>query len=229
LDIRREGSEEFIYVCDVNRKVVTKTTLSGKVIWELSAPTASGVYGAPGDWNPTNVAFAPSGDFFVGDGYGKSYVHQFSSDGQYLQTIIQPGSEAGKVSCPHGLWVDKRGKTPELVVADRSNRRLQRFTLAGKHLGFVTEGIRMPCHLHYNRDLVLVPDLESVVTILDKNNKVVTHLGDGKPSNLRGKHRSQYIDGKFIHPHGAAWINSRDIVVAEWVPDGRITLLKRVD
>ena len=105
----------------------------------------------------------------------------------------------------------------------------QGFTLEGKHLGFVTEGMRRPCHLHYNKDLVLVPDLDSVVTILDKNNRIVASLGDGHPSGLRGAERKSFIPGKFVHPHSARWINSRDILVVEWVPIGRVTLLRKVN
>lgn len=227
LDIRKEGSEEFIYHCDVNRKVVTKTDLEGRKVWERAAPRESGVYETAG-WNPTNVAFHPNGDFFVGDGYGQSYIHRYSKEGEYLSLIARPGKEAGTVSCPHGLWVDTRNGVSRLAVADRNNRRIQYMTLDGKHLSFLTEGVRQPCHIHFNGDLMLVPDLQSVVTIFDKNDKVVASLCDGDPTNLRGKPRADYVPGKFIHPHGAAWINKRDIVVAEWVPDGRITLLRKV-
>lgn len=114
-----------------------------------------------------------------------------------------------------------------LVVADRSNRRLQYFTLDGKHDRFVTEGMRLPCHIHFNKDLMLVPDLSSIVTILGADNQVVAALGDGHPTNLRGKLREEFIPGKFIHPHAAIWVTGDDILVAEWVPNGRITLLKK--
>jgi hypothetical protein len=229
LDLRKEGSQEFLYICDVNRKVVSKTELNGKVLWEFGAPAEAEWNPAKAGWNPTNVAFLPNGDFLVGDGYGSSHILQFSADGEYRRTIVTPGSEAGKVRCPHGLWVDNRdAKKPILVVADRSNNRLQNFTLDGEHISFVTEGVRQPCHIHFNKDLMLIPDLASRVTILGKNNEAVAQLGDGYPTNLRGAKRSEFIPGKFVHPHGAAWINSRDIVVAEWVPQGRITLLKKV-
>ena len=75
---------------------------------------------------------------------------------------------------------------------------------------------------------MLVPDLESVVTILDKSNKTIVQLGDGKPTNLRGKPRSEFIPGKFIHPHDAMFLRNGDILVAEWVPQGRVTLLRKV-
>ncbi|MBX7133480.1 MAG: hypothetical protein K1X67_12475 [Fimbriimonadaceae bacterium] len=228
LDIRKEGSEEFLYHCDTRRRLIVKTDLKGKIIWSQGMPKDSGVYTDANQWCPTNVAFDPNGDVIVGDGYGSHYIHRYSKDGVYKGILIKPGSEAGFVREPHGLWVDHRGKEPLLIVADRGNRRLQSFTLDGKHVGFVTEGIRRPCHVHFNHDHMLVPDLESIVTILDKNDKVVAALGDGHPSNLRGAPRDQWLPGKFIHPHAAIWVNKNDIVVAEWVPTGRVTRLQRV-
>jgi hypothetical protein len=208
--------------------LVVKTDLNGKTVWQKGVPTESGVYPSADRWKPTNVAFDPNGDVFVGDGYGSSYIHRYSMDGEYKGVVIGPGSKSGKVQEPHGLWVDHRSHTPTLVVADRGNHRLQEFTLDGKHLGFVTAGMRRPCHIHYNHGLALVPDLDSVVTILDKKNDVVASLGDGDPSNLRDAPRNQFIPGKFIHPHAAIWINRKDILVVEWVPIGRITLLRNV-
>ena len=75
---------------------------------------------------------------------------------------------------------------------------------------------------------MLVPDLDSVVTILDKNNKVVTQLGDGNYSSLGGAPRSAFIPGKFIHPHAANFLHNGDILVVEWVPIGRVTLLRKL-
>ena len=228
LDIRYEGSEEFLYHCDIKHRHVTKTDLNGKVVWQKGMPTEPGVYKEENQWCPTNVAFAPNGDIFVGDGYGSSYVHRYTMDGEYKSLVCGPGSGEGQVSCPHGLWVDRRGETPYLVVADRSNHRLQYFTLDGKFVKFVTGGMRMPCHLHFRNGKMLVPDLSSVVTILGDDNQVLAQLCDGDPSNLRGAPRSQFIPGKFIHPHASIWINGDDIIVVEWVPIGRVTLLKKV-
>ncbi len=228
LDLRKEGSEEFLYHCDTRRRVVVKTDLNGKVVWEQGWPKESGVYASEDKWCPTNVAFLPDGDLFVGDGYGSSYIHRYSKDGEYKGVVVKPGSGQGQVSCPHGLWIDHRHKDPKLIVADRGNRRIQYFTLDGQHQSFLTEGMRMPCHIHFQKELMLVPDLESVVTILDKNDKVVASLGDGNPSNLRDAPREKFIPGKFIHPHAAIWINKKDILVVEWVPIGRVTLLKHV-
>lgn len=228
LDVRTEPGGEFLYHCDTRRRLVVKTDLRGEVVWERGLPEEAGVYASPDRYCPTNVAFHPGGDLFVGDGYGSSYIHRYTADGEYVKTLAGPGRDAGQVSCPHGLWIDDRSGTPRLAVADRSNRRIQYFSLDGEHLGFVTAGIRQPCHFKTRADLMLVPDLESVVTLLDSQNHVIAHLGDGHPTTLRPRPREEFVPGKFIHPHTAIFLSTGDILIAEWVPIGRITLLRRV-
>lgn len=228
LDVRKEAQGEFLYHCDINRCLIVKTDLNGEVVWQADYPSESGFYPSRDKWRPTNVAFLPGGDFLVGDGYGSSYIHRYTAEGKYARTIIKPGSDKGQVACPHGLWVDDRSGTPRLAVADRGNRRIQYFSLEGEHQEFISEGIRMPCHFKTRGGLLLVPDLESVVTILDRNNKPVAHLGDGNPSSLRDQPRDKFIPGKFIHPHSAMFLRSGDILVVEWVPIGRVTLLRKL-
>ena len=228
LDLRKEGNEEFLYHCDINRRLVVKTDLKGKVIWQQGWPKDSGVYQSEDQWKPTNVAFHPEGDVYVGDGYGSSYVHRYSKDGAWKSVVAGPGKDPGKLNTPHGLWVDDRDHHPKLCVADRGNHRLQYFSLEGEYLSMVTDGMRQPCHIHYNKGWLLIPDLDSVVTILDKSNKVAAMLGDGAPTKLHDAPRDQFIPGKFINPHASIWINKNDILVAEWVSIGRVTLLKKV-
>jgi hypothetical protein len=232
LDLRAEDGTDFLYHCDTGRRKVVKTRTDGTVAWEAGCPMSSGAYEKPDQWCPTNVAFGPDGTVFVGDGYGASYIHAFSKDGQWQRIVARPGKDPGQVSCPHGMTVDARGgaftKEPALCVADRGNRRIQYLSLDGKHLGFVTDGMRMPCDMKVRGDLLLVPDLESVVTILDASNKPAAQLCDGHPSALRGAPRDTFIPGKFVHPHDAVWLANGDILVAEWVPIGRVTLLRAV-
>lgn len=228
LDLRKEGSQEFLYHCDIQRRLVVKTDLDGKVIWSVGAPSESGKYAAGEPFIPTNVAFAPNGDLWVADGYGSNWVHRYSTQGKYLSTFGGSGKEAGQLSQPHGIWLDNRRRDALIAVADRGNRRIQYFDQDGKHRGFATMGMRLPCHFSIRKGELLVPDLESVVTILDDKNRVIVHLGDGAPSGLRGKPRTDFIPGKFIHPHDAIFLRNGDILVAEWVPIGRVTLLKKV-
>jgi hypothetical protein len=237
LHIRKEGKNEFLYLCDTKRALVVKTTLDGEEVFTLRYPEQSEAYkpgedGKPKRYSPTNLAIAPSGDIYVGDGYGSSYINQYNSKGEFIRTFGGKGKEAGQLDCPHGLVVDTRAKQPVLLVADRGNKRLQRFTLDGKHIDFIS-GTTLPCHFDvYKNGDVVIPDLGAKVTLLDKHNNVIAHLGDDSEANtwgqLRKEPRDKFIPGKFICPHGACFDRNGNIFVAEWVEVGRITKLRRV-
>ncbi len=229
MHIVKEGKDEFFYLCDTGRKKVVKTTLEGKVVWERGCPSETGGYKSPTEYVPTNVATAPDGTVFVADGYGRNYIHIYKPDGTYVKTFGGSGKTPGHTSTPHGLMVDTRGPKPLLAVADRNNRRIQYFTLEGEHAGFVTEELRAPCHFHLHGTDLLIPDLEARVTIFNKENKLITHLGDGGHYNgIRDKARSAFSPGKFVAPHGGIFDRQGNIFIVEWVEVGRVTKLRKL-
>ena len=123
-----------------------------------------------------------------------------------------------------------RGKEPLLLVADRRNHRLQYFTLDGKHVKFST-GVDLPCHFDDRHGVLLVPDLAARVTLMDRNDQVITHLGADATGNyrqLRVEAREKFIPGKFVCPHGACFDHKGNIFVVEWVEVGRVTKLQKV-
>ena len=133
-----------------------------------STATSPGADGAPKRYNPTNVAIAPNGDVYVGDGYGSSFVNQYNSKAEYIRTFGGRGIRA-RASSPSRTasgWIRARA-SPILVVADRRNNRLQRFTLDGKHIDFVP-GFRLPCHFDEHKGTVVIPDLHGRVTLMDR-------------------------------------------------------------
>lgn len=229
LHLSREGKEEFFYMCDTKRHLFAKHTLDGKMIWRKWAPEECDAYRTPDEFTPTNTAVAPNGDFYISDGYGKSWIHQYDKDAKYIRSFAGKGAAAGKTDCPHGLMVDLRNGEPSLVVADRANHRLQYFSLDGKYQSFVTEAMSAPCHFHAFGDLMVVPDLDSVVTLLDKNNKLVAHLGQGPGwKGLRSKTRDAFPPGQFVAPHSACFDHEGNIFVVEWVEVGRVTNLRKL-
>jgi hypothetical protein len=241
LHLSKEKDGEYLYLCDQARGVVDKTTLAGEKVWTKTCPMESGLYNEAKEYHPTNVAVVPmgvgprAGEFFIADGYGKSWIHRYNAKSEYLNSFGGPGAERGQVSCPHGLMIDTRTKDangdPHLVIADRSNHRLQYFTLDGRHVKFVKEELKSPCHFDERGGVLLVPDLQARVTLLDKENKLISHLGDGENYNLRGEAREKFIPGKFIAPHSAIFgrvgANAGSIFVVEWVEVGRVTRLRK--
>ena len=145
-----EDGQEFLYFCDIDRRIVVKTTMDGEQVLRLSYPFESPGY-EPGpdgeklDYRPTNLAVGANGDIYVGDGYGSSYIIQYDKQGNYIRTFGGPGSDAGQVQCPHGIIHDTRGPEPVILVADRANNRLQEFSLDGEHRRFYS-GVDLPCH-----------------------------------------------------------------------------------
>jgi hypothetical protein len=161
-----------------------KTNVDGEEVFTLGYPKESEPYNQPGpggkpiQCSPTNIAVAPNGDFYVGDG------------------------------C--------------------SNRRLQRFTLDGKHVDSVS-GINLPCHFSAfrNADMV-VPDLAERISLLNRNNRVILHLGEDSSNiwhKLRVKARDKFIAVKF---DSACLEHQGNIFVVEWVEVGRVTKLSKV-
>ena len=151
MQLVREGSDEFLYFCDIRRSIVQKTDLSGNVLLTLGYPRESPAYAAVDGrepvWKPTNLAVAAGGDIYVADGYGSSYVVQYDRNGRY-KSVFGGGKtdRAGDLNVPHGIAIDNRSGVEEVLTADRSNHRLQWFSLAGEPLRTLSGDIDLPCH-----------------------------------------------------------------------------------
>jgi len=249
VDIRVEDGEAFLYVAAYQQaKTFAKFTLTGELVWQAFAPMASGHY-APEEassptkvWGrdrflPTNFAFLPDGGFLLADGYGAFFIHRYDRDANYISSFGGPGNGKGTFNTPHGIWVDTRNETPEVVIADRAHHSLQVFSLDGKYLRTI-DGFGLPANIDTYGDLMLVPELVARISILDKEFKTVATLGDDRTRILEDKessggfsiraNASTWQDGKFVHPHDACFDVEGNIFVAEWVSTGRITRLTRV-
>ena len=250
LEVQTEGKEQFLYVTGYQQlKNFAKLTLKGEQVWEKRAPMESQIYPKGEDtepkkrWGrdafmPTNYAFLPDGGFFLADGYGSYRIHRYDKDGNWKSLFGTPGKKDGEFNTPHGIWIDNRpGRDASVIVADRANARLQWFTFEGKHIKTL-DGFILPANIDVRGDVLLVPDLSARVTLLDKDDKVITHLGEDPEwrkqvlkdgMKLRSSPKGQgWVSGKFLHPHDACFDKDGNIFVAEWVHVGRITKLRKV-
>jgi len=231
MSLVKEDGKEVLWLCHIKRSEVVKCSLDGEVLMVVPFPEKAGVYKDKKEYKPTGVAVAPNGDFYIGDGYGASWVHQWNARGEYLRSWDGSEREGGKFKTPHGMALDLRGPTPRVIVADRENGRLQLFTLEGKFVSEVREGLRRPCTLYILGEDIVIPDLAGRITILDRNNKLVAHLGENSDTKKHANFRVQpgeWKDGEFTAPHGAAWDSKGDLYVEDWNIAGRINKLKRV-
>jgi hypothetical protein len=246
IEIRKEGSEEFLYVCAYQmKKTFAKLTLKGETVWQKFAPMESGKYAAEEDtkpakvWGrdrfmPTNFAFLEDGGFLLVDGYGAFYVHRYDKDGKWLSCFGGAGNGEGTFQTPHGIWIDQRpGREPAIVVCDRAHHTLQYFSMDGKYLSTLT-GYGLPANCETQGNLLLVPELHARISLLNEKNEVVARLGDdvaritGKDGGQIRGDSSKWQPGKFVHPHDACFAADGSIFVAEWVATGRVSKLKKL-
>lgn len=218
---------------------VVATSLEGRELQRIARPDHP-AYPA-GAYRPTAVAVVPgSGDIWVADGYGSSLVHRFGPDGSYRGTL--DGTEgAGRFKTCHFVYVDLRRGDPELYVCDRGNARIQVYGSDGGYRRLIDTGsLAAPTWIAADADrLVLVEFKPPQVTILDRDDRVIGHLGldadgpsrPGWPNDLdaggRPVRSAALRPGRFNSPHAAAVGGDGSIYVTEWLIGGRTTKLRR--
>ena len=157
---------------------------------------------------PTDIAFAPSGDFYVTDGYGNSRIVKFSKDGRVLKIWGQRGSGPGEFHTPHAAAVDRQGN---VYVADRENYRIQIFDADGNFQREWTH-VGAPWGLDWTREgHLLVAD--------GYNNRVLELAADGKVLGAFGA--PGRLPGQFSYLHHLASGPGGSIYTAEilnWRP-----------
>jgi len=119
-----------IWVTDVGSHQVHKFTPDGKLLLTLGQ---SGEQGSDEFHfaQPTDVAFDDDGGVYVSDGYLNTRVVKFSKDGNFLFQWGTGGDGPGQFDLPHGIATDKLGR---VYVADRSNSRIQVFSIDGEFM-----------------------------------------------------------------------------------------------
>lgn len=237
VDIREEDGREYLYLSpDDGRLAFTKMTLDGEIVWQKTRADIEKDCGFElRRFRPTNSSFRPDGGYYLGDGYGSSYVFEYNSNDEFVRALGGPGSEDGKFRTPHGQWLDDRDGTAKLVVVDRANQRLQWFDMDGNHLKSVG-GFTKPAAVDVRGDFLAVADIGASITILDRTDRVVAKLGHDptwekrvmdRSQNVRAK-RPEWSAGLFVHPHDVCFDRQGNLFVSEYVLGGRVTKLRKV-
>jgi hypothetical protein len=127
IKIDRDGN---VWITDIGLHVVQKYTPEGKLLLTLGTKGEAGRDKKHFD-KPTDVAFSPSGELYISDGYGNARVVHCDAQGNYLNEWGELGQGPGQFSIPHAIAVDSKGR---VFVADRNNARIQVFDGKGKFL-----------------------------------------------------------------------------------------------
>jgi len=207
----RTDRNDHLWVTDTGRHVVMKFDTQGKLLMTLGRESLPG--DEPDQFNrPTDVAFAPSGEVYVADGYGNSRVVKFSKEGKYLTQWGKPGSGAGEFNLPHSIRTDGDGR---VYVGDRENDRVQVFEADGKFVAeWKASGAELPAAgfapygLYLDHDRLFVADGRAQrIMVLDLQGQPLGYVGTGEgDSNAphwvcvdsQGAIYVAYVDGRRV-------------------------------
>lgn len=234
LTLWNANGEEFLFICDPNSGKVTKTDINGKPLYTIEHPSKVGAYKPEDKFLPTETAIGPNGDIYVADGYGSQWILQYTSKGEFIRKFGGPGDGDEQFATAHGITVDYRNKAnPTLLITSRVHNAFKRFTLDGKYIStiflpgaFVCRPVIHGDHLFagvcWSRLRYLNQTNNSgFVTILDKNDKVVSNPGGTKPEYRNGQLQLMVqdkpaVDGILMHCHDVCVDNDENIYICQW-------------
>ena len=226
LTLVEEGGEEFLFITDPNSKKVCKTTLKGQVLMTFNKPEEIPDYQESNKFKPTETAVAPNGDLYIADGYGKDFIIQYDSRGNYIRHFGGHGKGKDQFECAHGIAIDRRdANNPSLLITSRSANEFKRFSMEGEHL----ETIRLPgcyiCRPVIKGDLIYFAVIitndwdtfDGMIAVLDKNNKVISLPGGSRPTyNNEVLTPPVYDQSTFLNPHDVCIDNDDNLYIPQW-------------
>lgn len=176
----RDGN---LWVADPIWHVVQKFSPDGKNLMTLGKLKVAGDNASQDAFNQPNfVAFGPTGDVFVSDGYINSRVVQFTKEGKFVRIFGgTKGIASGQLTLPHGVAVDSKGR---VLVSDSDNKRISVFDKDGKFLETWAAPSRGGIAVDRN-DTVYVSDVNGGAVTLLKEGRIVDVIKvDGRPHGL---------------------------------------------
>jgi len=226
LTIQHNGKEDFLFITDTNTHQVFKTTMDGQILLTINAPKDVPAYEKSESFVPTETTVLDNGEFYIADGYGAQHIMHYDEKGNLKNVFGGRGEGEAHFDNAHGICVDKRKGQPTLLITDRTRNAFKRFSLDGKLL----EVIHLPgacvCRPvikgdHLYAAVLRSPSLDNeksgFITILDKDNKVVSNLGGSEPTYVNGVLQPMSQTEKIlIHPHDVCVDNEGSIYVAQW-------------
>jgi DNA-binding beta-propeller fold protein YncE len=205
---------DHVWVTDNGDHQVMEFTNEGQLLRTWGVKGKAGT--DPQTFNrPTDIAFSPSGEVYISDGYGNSRVVKFSREGKYLLDWGKRGTGPGEFNTPHSVAVDSHGT---VYVSDRENNRIQIFDPNGKFL-------RQWTHLGATQNIFITPkDQMWIITHRDNIENItydtlagrIMHI-DLATGKILGAMESP---GHWLHvtPTGEIFIGSLTGNVFRWYP-----------
>jgi sugar lactone lactonase YvrE len=221
-----------VWICDESGATVEEVSPEGKLLKTI------GVRGHRGDWNeakgqrllwePLDLAFAPNGDIYIGEGHanespndtdsddptnniGAARVIHLDRDGKFINQWFGNSVGQGRFSMVHGIAVDP--KNGNVWLGDREQYRLVVYTAEGKFVKTV-QMRNLMCTIAFDPhgDLWVASGQDGQLLKIDQDGNVLGAVGNGSGTGT----------GQFIETNYMAWDKQGNIYTGD-TSVGRVT------
>lgn len=224
--------DENIWICDADGATIMKLSPEGKLLLTL------GEKGRRGDWNeakgqrllwqPLDLAFAPNGDIYIGEGHANESPNDTDSDdplntigaarvihldpnGKFINQWYGNSIGQGKFSMVHGVAIDPR--TGNVWLGDREEYRLVVFTAEGKFVKTV-QMRNLACAVAFDPqgNLWMATGQDGQILKIDQEGHVLGAVGNGSGTG----------EGQFIESNYMTWDKQGNLYAGD-TSVGRVT------
>ena len=144
-------AQDNVWVIDADGSTITQISPDGRLIKKLGTPRKRGDWDeAKGQrllWQPMDIAFAPNGDIYIGEGHanespndvesgdpandiGAARIIHLSKDGRFINQWFGNSVGQGKFTMAHGVAVDPANG--DVWIGDREQYRIVIYTKDGE-------------------------------------------------------------------------------------------------
>jgi len=221
--------DDNVWICDASGSTVMKISPEGKLLLTI------GTRGHRGDWKeekgqrllwqPMDVAFAPNGDVYIGEGHADESPNDIGSDdpanniglarvihldknGKFINQWFGENWGPGKFASVHGIGVDPTNGN--VWIGDRDQYRIVIYTGAGKFVKTISMR-NLVCAINF--DVHGTPWISSgndgQMLKLDRDGNVLGAIGNG-----RGTGPGQFMETDFMALDKQGNVYSGDTTVA---------------
>jgi sugar lactone lactonase YvrE len=221
-----------VWICDANGATIEKISPEGKLLMTL------GTKGHRGDWveekgqrllwQPLDLAFAPNGDIYIGEGHanespndtdsddpanriGAARVIHLDKNGKFINQWFGNSVGQGKFSMVHGIAVDP--SNGNVWIGDREQYRLVVYTADGKFVKTV-QMRNLMCAIAFDPrgNLWVASGQDGQLLWIDQDGRVLGAVGNGSGTGA----------GQFIETNYMVWDKQGNLYTGD-TSVGRVT------
>jgi sugar lactone lactonase YvrE len=218
-----------VWICDASGSTVMKISPEGKLLLTI------GTRGHRGDWKeekgqrllwqPMDVAFAPNGDVYIGEGHADESPNDIGSDdpantiglarvihldknGKFINQWFGENWGPGKFASVHGIGVDPANGN--VWIGDRDQYRIVIYTGAGKFVKTISMR-NLVCAINFDSHGTpwISSGNDGQMLKLDRDGNVLGAIGNG-----RGTGPGQFMETDFMALDKQGNVYSGDTTVA---------------